>query len=333
MIFGIIYKITNKINGVSYVGQTTKTISQRWTCHKNKNSSCRFLKYAISKYGAENFEIKEVAKCNSIDEMNHRESYYIRLFKSLAPNGYNLTTGGKNKLASEETKQKMRESQIGKKMSPVSNETKLKISKTLTGRKVPKWIIDGMSKKNSKKILIKPLNIVFNSLKEVEEIVGISTTAIRQSRSGIKNRNGYTITYCEKGKDYTQFLHYNMDTKDSIEKQIVEYRINKQIKKIENLHLIALKYVNITDFCTFNKKEYQMAWEIGVLNQICTHMSRRESEKTEAIKHKIQCTESGEIYKSLTDAAKSIKCSIALLSLHLNGKTKTAKGYTFKRII
>jgi len=34
MQFGVIYKITNTVNGKVYIGQTVSTISHRWNQHK-----------------------------------------------------------------------------------------------------------------------------------------------------------------------------------------------------------------------------------------------------------------------------------------------------------
>ena len=106
----IIYKIKNKIDGKMYIGQTTKTLERRWYAHCRAESDCRYLKHAIQLHGKESFEVSIIARCSSIEEMNHRETYYIKLFKAIAPNGYNLTTGGDNKKVSGETKLKQSES-------------------------------------------------------------------------------------------------------------------------------------------------------------------------------------------------------------------------------
>lgn len=102
----IVYKIKNKIDGKVYIGQTIQTLKMRWYNHCRRESLCRYLKHAIEKYGKENFEISILAHCSSLEEMNHREKYYISLFETMVPNGYNLTSGGKNKVVSEETKLK-----------------------------------------------------------------------------------------------------------------------------------------------------------------------------------------------------------------------------------
>lgn len=58
---GIIYKITNTINGKCYIGQTTSNINKRWSQHiynaKTQSQKCRFLENAIKKYGKENLPL------------------------------------------------------------------------------------------------------------------------------------------------------------------------------------------------------------------------------------------------------------------------------------
>lgn len=130
----IVYKITNKINLKSYIGQTINSLEWRWKRHQHK-SNCHLLFNAIRKYGKENFEIKVLAYCNNIEEMNHREQYYIKLFKTLAPNGYNLDSGGNNKTMHQSTKNKLSKSLKGRKTKPCSEETKSKIAASHVGKK------------------------------------------------------------------------------------------------------------------------------------------------------------------------------------------------------
>jgi group I intron endonuclease len=55
----IVYRITNKKNGKSYIGFTSKSVDQRWSEHVywalHRNSHYR-IHAAIRKYGPENFE-------------------------------------------------------------------------------------------------------------------------------------------------------------------------------------------------------------------------------------------------------------------------------------
>ena len=88
---GIIYKITNKVNGKSYIGQTRYTIEFRWKQHQHKKDNTYFHN-AIHKYGIENFSIEILEKCN-IEDLNSREIFYIAKYDTFK-NGYNLTIGG-----------------------------------------------------------------------------------------------------------------------------------------------------------------------------------------------------------------------------------------------
>lgn len=129
----IIYKITNKINSKAYIGQTIQKLENRWKRHINSKNNGSAIRFAIQKYGKENFEIKVLTRCNSLEEMNHRETYYIKLFDTFGPNGYNLTSGDTNKKLAQETKDKISVAHLGKKLS---KDHKKKIGKGITGRKV-----------------------------------------------------------------------------------------------------------------------------------------------------------------------------------------------------
>ena len=110
-----VYMIKNTLNGKIYIGQTTKNIKRRWQKHCNlKHSCCPILSRAINKYGKENFTIEEIDGTNSLSELNYLEKHYIYKFNSLAPNGYNLQTGGKNFRRTKEDRK--RQSRISKEM-------------------------------------------------------------------------------------------------------------------------------------------------------------------------------------------------------------------------
>lgn len=83
----IIYEIKNKINGKIYIGQhSSNELGSYW-------GSGKLIKYAIEKYGIENFERSILERCSTKDELNKREKYWIKEKNSLV-NGYNLTSGG-----------------------------------------------------------------------------------------------------------------------------------------------------------------------------------------------------------------------------------------------
>lgn len=96
--FGIIYKITNCFNGKIYVGQTVRSLNERWSDHKRDalNGVDYPFHFAIRKYGAENFILKIIDFADSIKELNEKESLWIKTLNSLSKNnkGYNILEGG-----------------------------------------------------------------------------------------------------------------------------------------------------------------------------------------------------------------------------------------------
>ena len=60
--FEMVYLITNRINGKQYVGQTTRTLEERFSEHAQADS---LLGRAIQRDGAENFSREVLAKCET----------------------------------------------------------------------------------------------------------------------------------------------------------------------------------------------------------------------------------------------------------------------------
>lgn len=88
---GYIYKVTNKVTGKSYIGQTRYTVEFRWRQHQHKKDNTYFHN-SIKKYGVENFIVETLEECD-YDKLNEREIYYIAKYNTFKE-GYNLTIGG-----------------------------------------------------------------------------------------------------------------------------------------------------------------------------------------------------------------------------------------------
>lgn len=94
---GIIYKITNKLNGKIYIGQTIQSLKDRWYRHCAKKGLSKAeinmpIKRAILKYGKNNFNIEVLEEC-AASILDAREQYYIDYYDSYH-NRYNCTLGG-----------------------------------------------------------------------------------------------------------------------------------------------------------------------------------------------------------------------------------------------
>lgn len=134
----IIYAIINKINGKFYIGQTTRTLAQRILEHRHCQKTA--IGKAIHNYGWENFSVSILEKCETLEQLNEREKFWIAEYNSIAPNGYNMTEGGNNGILSDESRLKISMANKGKKISEakigyrLSEKTRAKMSKTRKGK-------------------------------------------------------------------------------------------------------------------------------------------------------------------------------------------------------
>lgn len=222
---GHIYKITNMIDGKIYIGQTIIGFKKRYGNNLEKNASNIHLKNAIKKYGIDNFEIIEIFdSSDSVEKLNELEAYWISFFGGInSGKVYNLNSGGGNRVPSEESKKKLSISASNRIFSDIekhnmsisqkeknnkmtveerkiygahkkgtitSDEIKNKISNTKKNHPNKKEIQKKITIKLKKKVICLNNGIVFDSLKEVGEYYGFSSSMISTCCKGKRDFAG-----------------------------------------------------------------------------------------------------------------------------------------------
>lgn len=92
----IIYKVTNRINGKVYIGQTGQSLERRWWQHCSaaaRQIECGGkLLQAIRDYGRENFTVEQIDVAATTKEANRKEAYWIGYYNAVE-DGYNTSPG------------------------------------------------------------------------------------------------------------------------------------------------------------------------------------------------------------------------------------------------
>ncbi len=294
----ILYKLTNKINGKIYIGQSVSTLNVRWSQHIHsalKKNSKQVICAAIRKYGPDVFDRKILSRCNTMEEMNHREKYYIKLFSSLVPVGYNIDDGGKNKKMHETTKEKLSKAMMGKKRGPHTEEHKKNLSMAHKGRKYPDRNI---SKETRQKISIAnsgPNNCMFGK-NHTEE----TKKKISESKKGTQAGENNPFF----GKKHT----------DESKSKISKSRVGR--------------------FGGENNPQFGLRGELSPnFGKKRSEISRQNlSRGQDKFKIKVLCINNGVIYQSISQAANALSISKAGITKVLKNKTPAVKGLIFKKV-
>lgn len=178
--YGYIYKITNILNGDSYIGQVyNKSIEERWKRHikssEDKNNKSHISR-ALRKYGSNNFKIEKIEDAYSVEDINNKEKYWIKHYKNLGINLYNETDGGEGgntyKYKTEKEIQLIKD----------------KISKSNSGKN------NGLSKQ------IKALDIETNKIYHFDTLGRCLKFLGIKNKGGVSNICGGTVKYYWRNK-------------------------------------------------------------------------------------------------------------------------------------
>lgn len=241
---GIIYKITNKVNGKSYIGQTRYTIEFRWKQHQHKKDNTYFHN-AIHKYGVDNFNIEILEECDT-EELNQKEIFYIAKYDTFK-NGYNLTIGGdgNRRLLLDDSYNEIKELYL----SGFSS------NKIATLYKVDKATIIKILKSLDVKLRNNKLNINNQeflelvedykngySLRELSKRYDCSSSGLKEFlvKKGVDIKDKYNILEDQKSQE--ALINDYLDNEKSLKEILLEYKCSyNTFTKILSLHGITQK--------------------------------------------------------------------------------------------
>lgn len=109
--YGYIYLTTNLINGRKYIGQKKSSYFKG----TEYLGSGKILKQAIEKYGWNSFRVELVEECNSKEELDEKERYWIKEYGAVdSPEFYNIAFGGQSRAHRPSLEERQRISEIAK---------------------------------------------------------------------------------------------------------------------------------------------------------------------------------------------------------------------------
>ena len=312
-----IYKITNTITGDFYIGQTID-FNQRIKAHKRIPPPK--MRDDVEKYGWDAFKFEIVEECNR-GELTAKERHYIKTLNpayNILPFGYEVTEETRRKISlanlgrkvSEKTKEKIRRAKKGKKFSP---EHCKKIQKRMSAQAVDLF---------GKPVICLETQEVFTCMVEAAKSLNIKPQNISAALHGRqKTAGGYTWKYADES--------LNLESANLNRKRI----LCVETGQIFNGIIDAAEKTNTSFGCISNVLHGRAITAGGFhwkyADDRLNDKIRDETERHDNRKAVI-CVETGEIFPSISDAAKHYGILNQGISDVLNGKKVTSGGFHWK---
>lgn len=236
-----VYKIECKVNGFCYIGATTSaSFAKRYTYHKNsiKNGKIKNkMKNDVLEYGIESFFFEVLFISNNNEEIANKEREYISFYKK-NNKSYNVKSGGDFCLISDELHKKMSDSNKKIIRKPINDETKEKISRTLSSDHSSLAILNEEKVKEIKSKLISGI-----SVDSIASEYNVSNACITNIQRGYRWKYVSVEGWDEylKSRPHPHVITENQEKEivEMLKNGIIRYKICKKFKisydKINNI--------------------------------------------------------------------------------------------------
>lgn len=320
-VYGIIYKITNKINKKVYIGQTTSEygFSGRYSCkgkgvervynqHKlMKEKSYEYNKHllnSIEKYGFENFSVCEIFDVAfSKYELDIKEQCWIMIYDSYK-NGYNQNMGGNGN-----------KGHVGLQYSdnPMSQSI---IQLSLDGEYIKTW--DCISRASNE------LNIRSST------IIGVL-----KNKYGSKSAGGFLFVYKEE-YDINKKYSYINKIGEYNKKSVIQLSLNGDFIKEYNSISEATRGVKntstskIANCCQRKRKShcgYMWVYKTDFLENKAPEYNAIHNGKSREVVQLSLTSEYIAKFDSITEASKETKTQLSKITSVCKGDRKTTNGF------
>lgn len=294
---GKIYKYTNLINGMIYIGQTKQTLAQRDYKHQMQLNDNTYFHRAIKKYGRNNFSLDLIEDNIPFNQLDEKEKYYINQFESfyVTGKGYNLTQGGQwgsgtQKLTAQQAKEIQEEIRITQKtFSEIGDEynvTLYCISDINRGKSFHNNLINYPIRRTSIKSYIDE-----NKIAIILDMI-LNTNMTQEEIALAVDVHPYTIGEINRGKSSWCSPELNYPLRKPVQKNTFQNKIT--LKEAQAIcYKLCFTTIPIADI----GKEYQIAKNtVSDISRGLTWKNITQQFKCPIRKHKI---ENQKIYQSI----------------------------------
>ena len=196
--WGCLYRLTNTANGKKYIGKTID-FKRRMSKHKHSKTNT-YISRAIRKYGWENFKREKIIDDVPEEDLSNLEISYIEVENTLAPVGYNLTTGGEGLSGYKHTEELIRKMHNGRYGCVYFNK-RIKKWQVTSARPEQKFIGLYFTKEKAEEAL-KHYNETGECMESDRTIRKCGTGSICKSRNGKRYRARITINKKNSAKTF-----------------------------------------------------------------------------------------------------------------------------------